>query len=60
MKLDDFYHSGFWDYCLHIYSYILNVLADKSSGLLQAFVNYMELRTTSFILILRGSLFCFC
>ena len=38
MKLDDFYHSGFWDYCLHLYCYIHNVLTDVSSGLLQMFL----------------------
>ena len=32
---DDFYHSGFSDYCLHLYYNIHNVLANMSSGLLQ-------------------------
>ena len=31
MKLDDFYHSGFSDYCLHLYCYIHNF----SAGVLQ-------------------------
>ena len=36
-KLDDFYHKRFPDYCLHLYRYLHNVLADMSSGLLQVF-----------------------
>ena len=38
MKLDEFYHKGFSDYCLHLYCYFNNVSADLSSGLLQVFV----------------------
>ena len=30
-----FYHYGFSNYCLHLYCYFYNVLADMSSGLLQ-------------------------
>ena len=37
-KLDDFYHSGFLDYCLHLYCYIHNVRADISSAFLLVFL----------------------
>ena len=33
-----FYNSGFSDYSLHLYCYIVNVSADMSSGLLQVFL----------------------
>ena len=39
MKLDDFYRFEYSDYCLHLYCYIHNILADMSFGLLQAFLN---------------------
>ena len=42
----------FLDYCLHLYCYFHNVLADMSSGLLQVFVklrNLHGLRTMSLI-----------
>ena len=38
MKIDDFYHSGFSDFCLHLYCYIHTVSAKISSGLLQMFL----------------------
>ena len=47
MKLNEFYHSGFSDYCLHLYCYIYNVSADMSSGLLQVFVELEILHGTS-------------
>ena len=34
-KLDNFYHSGFSDYWLHLYCYIHNVSVDMSSSFLQ-------------------------
>ena len=37
MKLDNFYHSRFSDYCLHRYYNIHKVSADVSSGILQVF-----------------------
>ena len=40
---DDFYHSGFSDYCFHLYCYIPQVSVDVSSGLLQVF--FVELRS---------------
>ena len=42
MKLDNFYNLEFSNYCLHLYCYIHNVLADVSFGLLQVFL--VELR----------------
>ena len=33
-KLDDFYYSGFSDYCRHLYFYIHNISDDMSSGFL--------------------------
>ena len=36
-RLDDFYHSAFRDFCLHLYCYIHNVWAEMSSGLLLVF-----------------------
>ena len=33
MKLDDFYHEGFSDYCLHLYCYFHNVSDDISSNM---------------------------
>ena len=38
MKLNDFYPSGFSDFCLHLDCYIHNVSAEMSSGLLQVFL----------------------
>ena len=46
-KLDDFYSSEFLNYCLHLYYYIHNVLANMSSGLLQVFVKLGSLHRTS-------------
>ena len=46
-KHDDCYHSGFSDYCLHLYCYFHNVSADMSSGLLQVFVELGNLHRTS-------------
>ena len=49
---DQFLSLWVSDYCLHLYCYFHNILADMSSGLLQVFVelwNFTELRTTSFI-----------
>ena len=40
------YRSGFLDYCLHLYCYVHNVLADMSSGLLQMFVEHRNLHGT--------------
>ena len=34
-NLDDFYPSGFSDYCLHLYCYIPNISTDISSQVLQ-------------------------
>ena len=42
----DFYHQGFSDYCLHLYSYFHNILADMSSGLLQVFAELGNLHRT--------------
>ena len=42
-----FYHSGFLDYCLHLYCYIPNVSADISSSPLQLFVELRSLHGTS-------------
>ena len=39
-----FYHYGFSDYCLHVYYYFHNVLADISSGLIQVFVELGNLQ----------------
>ena len=36
MKLDDFYLLEFSDYCLHLYCYFHNVLADMSSDMEKA------------------------
>ena len=41
-----FYHQGFSDYCLHIYCYFHNVLANMSSGLLRVFVELGNLHGT--------------
>ena len=38
-ELDDFYYSGFSDYCLHLYCYIHNISASMSSGLLLILIN---------------------
>ena len=46
MKPDDFYYKGFLDYCLHLYFYFPNVLADMSSSLLQVFVELGNLQGT--------------
>ena len=35
MKHDNFYHLEYSYFCLRLYCYIHNVLADKSFGLLQ-------------------------
>ena len=51
---NDFYHSEFSDYYLHLYCYIHNVSADMSSSLLQMFVEIGSL-----YLIHRGHLFWF-
>ena len=51
-KLDDFYHKGFSDYCLHLYCYFHNVSADMSSGFFRCWSNsgtFTELQTTFFI-----------
>ena len=47
MKLDDFYHEGFSDYCLYLYCYFQNVSADMSTALLQVFVKLRNLQGTS-------------
>ena len=64
IKFVDFYHLGFLDYCLHLYCYIHNVLADKSSDLLQVFlVKLGSLHETSnhvLYSINRGHLLWFC
>ena len=43
----DFYHKRFSNYCLHLYCYIHNVLADMSSNILQVFVKLGNLHGTS-------------
>ena len=47
VKKSHFYHWGFSDYCLHLYCYFHNVLADMFSGLLQVFVKLWNLQGTS-------------
>ena len=57
MKLDNFYHLSYSVNCLHLNSYIPNVSADVSSGLLQISSwnsgAYTELRAEPFIQITR-------
>ena len=63
-ELDDFYHLGFSNFCLHLYCYIDNVSADVSTSFLQVFL--VELRgrhRTSkhgLYLIHEGHLLWFC
>ena len=42
IKLDNFYHLEYSDYCLQLYWYILNVLADVPFGLLLVFLTTAE------------------
>ena len=37
MKLDNFYHLEYSDFCLHLYCYIHSVSVDASFGLLLVF-----------------------
>ena len=37
MKLDNFYHIEYLDYCLNLYCYIHNVSADASFDFVQVF-----------------------
>ena len=49
MKLDDFYHQGFLNYCLNLYCYFHNISSDMSSGLLQVFfVKISEMKLDDF------------
>ena len=43
MKLDNFYHLEYSDYCLHLYCYIHKILTDMTFGLLQVF--HIKLRS---------------
>ena len=52
-KLVDFYHEGFSDYCLHLYCYFHNVLADMSSGLFRCLLSKF-LRRSLLIFIMKG------
>ena len=49
MKLDDFYHTGFSNYYLHLYCYIFNVSPKMSFSLLHVFIKLKILYRTSFI-----------
>ena len=50
MKLVNFYHSGFSDYCLHLYCYFRNVSADMSSCLLLGWISIEQSRYMTWII----------